>query len=39
MNAAKTEKKKLKETLYPPQKNLLKRKKHNITQAKTNPPI
>ena len=38
MKAAKTSKN-LKEMQYPPQKQLLKRKGNNITQAKTNPPI
>ena len=38
MKAAKTSKN-LKEMPYPPQKQLLKRKGNNITQAKTNPPI
>ena len=38
MKAAKTSKK-LKEMPYPPQKQLLKRKGNNITQAKTNAPI
>ena len=38
MKAAKTSKN-LKEMPYPPQKQLLKRKRNNITQAKTNAPI
>ena len=38
MKAAKTSKN-LKEMPYPPQKQLLKRKGNNITQAKTNAPI
>ena len=38
MKATKTSKN-LKEMPYPPQKQLLKRKGNNITQAKTNAPI
>ena len=38
MKAVKTSKN-LKEMPYPPQKQLLKRKGNNITQAKTNAPI
>ena len=38
MKAAKAQKN-LKEMLYPPQKNLSKRKEDNITPAKTNAPI
>ena len=38
MKAAKTSKN-LKEMPYPPQKQRLKRKGNNITQAKTNAPI
>ena len=39
MKAAKTQKKKIKEMSYPPQKKILKRKGNSITPAQTNAPI